>query len=73
MIKIMIEIDIRGLACPIPVVRTQKAMKENPKQEIAVLCDSTVAKENVSRLAENNNYTVSVTIEGNDFKIILKP
>lgn len=55
----MVEVDVRGFACPIPVVRTQKAMAENAGQEIIVLCDSSVAKENVARLAESKGYTVS--------------
>lgn len=66
----MIEVDVRGLACPIPVVRTQKAMQENPKEDITVICDSKAAKENVARLAESRGYSVAEKNEGADFKIL---
>ncbi|MDX9870945.1 MAG: sulfurtransferase TusA family protein [Clostridia bacterium] len=69
----MVEVDVRGLTCPIPVVRTQQAITENPGQEIVTLCDSSVAKENVTRLAEKKGYTVTETKEGPDFKLVLKP
>lgn len=69
----MIEVDARGLACPIPVVKTQKAITENPKDEILVLVSDPSAKDNVSRFAQSNRYTVnSEEIEGY-FRLILKP
>ncbi|NIN69442.1 MAG: SirA family protein, partial [Anaerolineae bacterium] len=33
----MIEVDVRGFSCPIPVVRTKKAMDENPTEQLSVL------------------------------------
>jgi uncharacterized membrane-anchored protein YitT (DUF2179 family) len=47
----MIEIDVRGLSCPIPVVKTKQAMEKHPGQTILVLLESQVSKENVIRLA----------------------
>jgi len=47
----MTEVDVRGLSCPIPVVKTKQAMESNPSDEITVLLDSNVSKENVTRLA----------------------
>ena len=70
----MIEVDVKGLSCPIPVVKTKKAMEENPKDTIAVLIDSNVAKENVTRLAESKKYSVKVEEAGAEaFKLVLKP
>jgi TusA-related sulfurtransferase len=28
----MVEVDVRGFSCPVPVVRTKKAMEQNPKE-----------------------------------------
>lgn len=67
----MREVDVRGLACPIPVIRTQKAMQENPKEDITVICDSKAAKENVARLAEGKGYSVTEKNEGEDFRLLL--
>lgn len=70
----MIEVDVKGLSCPIPVVKTKKAMEENPKATISVLIDSNVAKENVTRLAESKKYSVKVEETGTEeFKLVLKP
>lgn len=70
----MIEVDVKGLSCPIPVVKTKKAMEENPKATIAVLIDSNVAKENVTRLAESKKYSVKAEqASGEECKLILTP
>ena len=70
----MIEIDARGFGCPIPVVKTKQAMDKNPSEEITVLVDSNVAKENVSRLAETKKYSIEVeTTAKEEYKLLLKP
>ena len=56
----MIEVDVRGFSCPIPVVRAKKAIEENPNEIVTVLVESAVSKENVSRLAESMGGTISV-------------
>lgn len=56
----MSEVDVRGFSCPIPVVRTKKAIEENPKEALTVLVESAVSKENVSRLAQSKGYSVIV-------------
>jgi len=70
----MIEVDVKGLSCPIPVVKTKQAMENNPKEKIAVILDSNVSRENVSRLAESKKYSVKVAQAGaEEFKLVLKP
>ncbi len=70
----MIEVDVKGLSCPIPVVKTKKTMEENPKATISVLINSNVVKENVTRLAKSKKYSVKVEEAGaEDFKLVLKP
>jgi len=72
--EIMTEVDARGLSCPIPVVKTKQAMESNPKDDITVLLDSNVAKENVTRLAESKKYSVNTqTTAQEEYKLILKP
>jgi len=71
---IMTEVDARGLSCPIPVVKTKQAMESNPKDEITVLVDSNVSKENVTRLAKSKKYSVNTqTTAQEEYKLILKP
>ena len=69
----MIEVDARGFSCPIPVVRTKKAIHENPKEMITVLVDDTTAKENVFRLAKSEGYSVKIDEIRDGFCLRLGP
>lgn len=69
----MIEVDVRGLSCPIPVVKSKKAMEKNPGQSITVLTDNEVSKENVSRLAQNSGYAVQVEKTADGYRVVLTP
>ena len=69
----MVEVDVRGFSCPIPVVRTKKAIEENPKEIITVLVESTVSKENVSRLAQSKGYAVEIESVEDGFRLRLSP
>ncbi len=51
-------IDARGLACPHPVVLTNKAFEES--DEVITIVDNAVARENVTRLAESKGFRVNV-------------
>lgn len=70
----MLELDLRGFGCPIPVVKTKKAMDENPGESIVVLLESAVARENVTRLAESRKYGVeSGKADEGEFRLLLTP
>ncbi len=68
-----LEVDVRGLSCPIPVVKTKKAMEKSPAETIVVLLETEVSKENVLRLADNQGYKSKVEQLGNEYKLILEP
>ena len=69
----MIEVDARGFSCPIPVVKTKKAIEENPKEQVAVLVETAVSRENVSRLAQSKGYSVKVESVEDGFRLSLSP
>lgn len=69
----MIEVDVRGYSCPIPVVKTKKAIEEHPKEPITVLVETATSKENVSRLAQGKGYSVKVEEAKDGFKLLLEP
>ncbi len=69
----MIEVDVRGFSCPIPVVRTKKALDENPGEPVTVLVESEVSKENVSRLAGSRGCSVEVKEAPDGFHLLLSP
>lgn len=62
------EIDCRGLSCPEPVIRTKKAIKDNP-ESIDVLVDQRAPLENVQRFLKAMKYNVTVVELGAEWKI----
>ena len=69
----MLEIDVRGLSCPIPVVKTKQAIEKNPNNPIIVLLDSEVSKENVIRLASSMGYEAKAELISNEYRLSLTP
>jgi len=67
------EVDVRGFSCPIPVVRTKKAIEENPNEPVTVLVEGSVSKENVCRLARSKGYSVKVDEVKDGFHLLLSP
>ena len=50
----MITVDAMGDACPIPVIKTKKALAElNGSGELEVFVDNEIAVQNVSKMAAN--------------------
>ena len=69
----MVEVDVRGFSCPIPVVKSKKAIEDNPSEPVTVLVESAVSKENVSRLARNKGYSVEVEEVEDGYRLLLSP
>jgi selenium metabolism protein YedF len=53
-------IDCKGLKCPQPVINTKKYFDSIEKGEAEVIVDNEVAKNNLSRLCDNNGLKYSV-------------
>lgn len=60
----MIEVDARGLSCPLPLMRAKKAIDGGPS-DIRVYVDSGTAKANVSNMLADEGYSVT-TSDGPD-------
>ena len=67
----MKQLDARGLSCPEPVIMIRKAMmsKEN-RYEIVV--DNPTSRENVTRYAEHQGYTVTVSHNGGEYTLTIQ-
>ena len=63
-------IDARGLLCPEPVLRTKREIDRIKNGKFEVVVDNNAAKENVSRLAKNSGWSVSVSERGADEYIL---
>ena len=64
----MVEVDARGLSCPLPLMRAKKAVEGSP-EKLVVLVDSGTAKANVSNMLADEGYDVSVTDDADGFRI----
>jgi len=53
-------VDARGLSCPQPAMLARQAIQKLGKGTVEVLVDSGTARENVSRLARNAGWIVTV-------------
>ncbi|MCL4504302.1 MAG: sulfurtransferase-like selenium metabolism protein YedF [Deltaproteobacteria bacterium] len=66
-------IDLSGLACPLPVIRTKETLEGGETEEFIVVVDNEAARDNVSRFAQSRGCTVSVAASGNCFHLTVQP
>ncbi|MCL4555153.1 MAG: sulfurtransferase TusA family protein [Actinobacteria bacterium] len=64
----MIEVDVRGLSCPMPLVETKKALDSGP-DNLTVLADSGTAKANVVAMLRDSGYDVTVDESAEGYSI----
>lgn len=64
-----VEVDARGLDCPKPVIQTKKAIEKMDVDNVLTIVDNKIAKENVSKLADNLNCNYTVEEIGSDYYI----
>ena len=66
-------VDASGLSCPQPVLMTLNKIQSLGTGEVEVLVDTVTSRENVSRAAESQGWTVSeVNQTGNGYKILIR-
>ena len=64
-------IDARGLSCPEPFILASQAMKSG-EAAYEIIVDNRVSRENVTRYAEHQGYTVSVTEADGEFTLSIR-
>lgn len=62
-------IDVRGLACPDPVIKTKEIIEKEHPAVLDIIVDNKAASENVRLFFESRNYGASIRQEGNDFHV----
>ncbi len=65
----MKDIDCRGLDCPEPVLRTKKALADNPGNDLSVRVDNETARENILRFVKSQGRLADWQKEGAEFII----
>ncbi len=66
-------IDLTGLACPLPVIRTKEALEQGEPQELVVVVDNEAARDNVTRFAQGRGCAVSVAAVENCYHLTIIP
>ncbi len=62
-------VDARGLGCPIPVIKTKKALEEIKNGSVLTIVDNEIAKENVSKLVKSLNFEYNISENKGEFYI----
>lgn len=63
------KVDARGLACPMPVIKTKKAIESAEGGVISCIVDNEIARENVKKLASSMNLEFKDYEKDGDFYI----
>lgn len=66
------KMDLRGLSCPAPVIKTKKVFDQGEIQAVEVLVDDDVCVNNLQRLASSLKAVITVVNEGDHFKVTLE-
>ena len=64
-------VDVRGLLCPMPLVKVRKEIEKNNPATLEVLFDDKGALDNVTRFVAGLGYKTAVTEENGDYKLVL--
>ena len=64
-------LDARGLSCPEPVIMIRKAMMSKEK-EYEITVDNVTSRENVTRYAEHQGYTVTVSEQDGEYTLSIR-
>jgi len=65
------KIDVCGLSCPQPVIKTRKKILEMKSGILEVLVDTGTSRDNVSRMAEKEGWKVEVAEKDDQFILTL--
>ncbi|UCB44071.1 MAG: sulfurtransferase TusA family protein [Dehalococcoidales bacterium] len=59
-------IDARGLSCPQPAMLARQALQKLTEGSLELIVDNSTARENVSRIAKNLGWEISVDERSED-------
>ncbi len=64
-------VDARGLSCPQPALMTRNAIRAEKGGTIEVLVDTETSRDNCTRVAQREGWTVVVAEEGGVYRLTL--
>jgi tRNA 2-thiouridine synthesizing protein A len=69
----MVELDLRGYECPMPVVKVMKAMEKNPDAILKIWVDKASAVDDIARYAAKKKYAAHPEKIDREFLVTLSP
>jgi tRNA 2-thiouridine synthesizing protein A len=63
-------LDLRGLSCPIPLIRTRDALAD--AAAVTVIVDEPAPRENIIKFAKAHDYGVECTTDGGETTIVIR-
>ena len=68
----MLKVDARGDACPLPVVKAKKALSElKGAGQVEILVDNEIAVQNLTKMAQQKNYQYSAEkLEDREYRVL---
>lgn len=57
-----VEVDVRGLSCPEPVLLTMDAMQDNPGRAVRVLGDEAHTRRNIEKMLDYEKKSFATTV-----------
>jgi tRNA 2-thiouridine synthesizing protein A len=64
------KLDLRGLSCPIPLIKTRDALAD--ATVVTVLVDEPAPRENIIKFARSQNYRVDCSAAGGEYTIVIR-
>ena len=64
-------VDVRGLLCPMPLVKVRKEIEKSNPATLEVLFDDKGALDNVTRFVTGLGYKTACTEVDGDYKLVL--
>ena len=65
-------LDVRDKPCPEPVILTKKAISEKNFDELEIITNSEVSKENITRFLTTSDFKFQITQKKNEYYISVK-
>lgn len=63
-------LDLRGLSCPIPLMKTRDALAG--AAVVTVVVDEAAPRENIIKFAKSQNYSVDYSSAGGEYTIVIR-
>ena len=68
----MIEVDVRGLSCPEPVMRVKEAIESNSNEELKVLANEAHTVKNITKFCNKIGKEVHTEEVGLEYELTVK-